>query len=566
MIPLPQSAHPDHLRKQAKDLLRAFRLGEPEALARVRRGLPAMARLPAEAAASFPLRLHDAQSCLAREYGFASWPEMMGFLQARAAGAGSMGWLRLVYGGDVTGGIGGPRPAAAARLLRERPGLASGDVWLACAVGDEAALRRAIAADPGVVAKVGGALRLPPLIAVTHSSLGRLPGFRDGLRACARLLLAAGADPTQRIGNRMPPASVAAPDETQPLSALYGAVGIQRDPAMAALLLDAGATPDDGESLYHSVEEPACTRLLLERGAKVAGTNALFRALDLPGIEALELLLAHGGQEEDLGKALLWGIRRRRSLAHVEALLAAGADPCARTREGMSAWRYALQYGLTEVAARLAPAGEPEELDEAARFVAACARGDEAEAARIRAARPDLPGALPESQLRLLPEMAAAGHDTAVRAMVRQGWPLEVRGGDWKASALNLAVFRGDAEMAEFLLAHGASRRTEHGFGDDAIGTLSWASLNEPEEGGDWVGCAEALLAHGLPLAEPVAGARGEADAGPLGETGTGRLEGTVAEAEGRLAEAGDPEPVMLEGKRRVFSPGVREVLLRSRS
>lgn len=59
------------------------------------------------------------------------------------------------------------------------------------------------------------------------------------------------------------------------------------------------------------------------------------------------------------------------------------------------------------------------------------------------------------------------------------------------------------AALTRFLLAQGADWRALHGFGDNASGTLSWASLNEPVSGGDWVGCAQALVAHGMPTARP---------------------------------------------------------------
>jgi hypothetical protein len=333
-----------------------------------------------------------------------------------------------------------------------------------------------------------------------------VPELRERLHRCARFLLTAGANPNQRIGNRWPPASLSKPDDDHPLSALYGAAGKNHDPGLTKLLLDAGADPNDGESLYHSLENPACTRLLLEHGARIEGSNALYRALDFDNADPLALLLEHGADPNeparnapltDWGTPLLWAIRRRRSPRHVAALLTAGADPSAMTPSGISAYRLALQFGLEEVAGLLRGTSGTEPISDEDMFVTACARGDEAEARRIRSARPDLPATLPQPQLRLLPDMTGEGGDKGARLMVELGWPIAVRGGDWNASALNLAVFRGNAELTRFLLEHGASWTEMHGHGDNVCGTLSWASCNEPVAGGDWVGCAQALLEHG---------------------------------------------------------------------
>jgi ankyrin repeat protein len=540
---LPPKPDLDHLKRQAKDLLALYRRGDPTALARFREALPAAARKDDAAIANLGLRLHDAQSCVAREYGFASWADLRTFVAARAASGAdraalTLAWLRLVYSGETAGGENRARPAVAARMLEEQPGLADGDAYLACAVGDEGRLRLAAEADPGWVNRPGGPLALPPLVAVTHSSLLRLPAFRDRLHACARLLLQAGANPNQAVGSRWAPSSLSEPSELYRLSALYGAAGQNRDPELTRLLLGAGADPNDGESLYHSLESPTCARLLLEAGARIAGSNALYRVLDLDDLDALALLLGHGADPNepatssptaDWGSPLMWAIRRRRSPAHIAALLDAGADPAAKTPDGADAYTLALRFGLADVAALLGKAGDRRQASQEERFVAACAQGDEATARQVQSQRGDLPGALSETQLRLLPELAAQGCGEAVRVMVRLGWPIATVGGDWHASALNHAVFRGDAQLTRFLLEHGASWTEQHGHGDNACGTLGWASCNEPIEGGDWVGCAEALLAHGMPAAEP---------------------------------DPASPESVIVAGRRKWFSDEVSELLL----
>jgi ankyrin repeat protein len=513
MKQLPDRPNLDNLKKQAKDLLSLYRRGDQAALSRFRDALPAAAARGDREVAALDLRLHDAQSCVAREYGFPSWADLKSFVAASGAASVdrdqlALNWLRLVYAGDISGTMNRASPAAALRLLKEKPALVGDDPYLACAIGDEGVLRRMTAQDATWLDRPGGPLNLPPLVALTHTSMIRLPEFRDRLLACVTFLLDAGANPNQSVGNRWEPGSLSRPDDSNPLSALYGAAGQNHDPDMTKLLLAAGADPNDNESLYHSLERPACTRLLLEAGARVSGSNAMYRVMDLDSIEVLDMLLAFGGDPNepavsrpttDWGTPLLWAIRRRRSPTHVAALLRAGANPSACTPDGTSAHALALQFGLADVADLLERAGGGGSLSLTECFISACAFADEAATRGMLSERPDLISTLSPKQLRQLPELAADDCNDAVMLMVKLGWPIDVRAGDWEASALNHAVFRGNASLTRFLLEHGASSKEQHGFGDNLCGTLSWASLNEPALGGDWLGCARALVDHGMP-------------------------------------------------------------------
>ncbi len=172
--------------------------------------------------------------------------------------------LRLICSADVAGGTDRAKPAVAARLLDEHPKLSDNDPYLACATGKLDKLRQTVNDDPTWINRSGGPLQLPPLVAVTPSSLVGLPAYRRDLLASARLLLQLGADPDSSIGSRSPPANVDRPSDAYRLSALYGAAGQNHDLELTSLLLQAGANPNDGESLCHSLEHPECTRLLPE--------------------------------------------------------------------------------------------------------------------------------------------------------------------------------------------------------------------------------------------------------------------------------------------------------------
>jgi hypothetical protein len=487
---LPPSPDLSHLKKQAKALLKRARSGDPAALQRFIDSLPAARNTDLATLASRELRLHDAHSVIAREYGFKSWIELSRYVDwSRAASATKLErWLRDVYNGDA-----GARRTSL-RVLREHPALFHGDPWAACATGDLDTIRSAIASNAGWANAPGGPLAMPPLVAVTHSRLIAEPDLEPKLLASARLLLDSGANANSTWTNP------AWPDF--PLSALFGAAGVTHSAAMTALLLDAGANPNDNESLYHSVEsrDSTCTRLLLRAGVRVNGTNALARVLDFDKLEDLRLMLAHGGDANER-PLVHHAIMRGRSIEHVRALFDAGADMRRSNEHGVSPFRFAQAFGRADVVALLRAAGVDEPLDESELFISACARGDEQTARTMLASAPGLVDRLTARQLQLMPEMASAGNITAVRTMLAVGWPREVKAA-WDATALNLAVFRGDAEMAELLLDSGADWRTRHGYNDNVIGTLAWASREQPMEDPaphDYEGCARTLLAHGVP-------------------------------------------------------------------
>src|SRR5262245_42761654 len=78
---LPDRPHLEQLKNQAKTLLRAARAKDASALERFR-ALPAFASKTADELGAVVLALHDAQSVVAREYGFDSWNALRDHVEA----------------------------------------------------------------------------------------------------------------------------------------------------------------------------------------------------------------------------------------------------------------------------------------------------------------------------------------------------------------------------------------------------------------------------------------------------------------------------------------------------
>ncbi len=73
---LPSSPNLEHLKYQAKDLLRGHAVRDVSVAQRIREFHPKFAKAPDSEIFAVPLRLSDAQLVIAREYGFASWTRL----------------------------------------------------------------------------------------------------------------------------------------------------------------------------------------------------------------------------------------------------------------------------------------------------------------------------------------------------------------------------------------------------------------------------------------------------------------------------------------------------------
>ncbi len=110
---LPARPNLDHLRRQAKTLLAALEAREPKAVSTILNHLPAAKNMTADQVLATRFRLADAQSAIARESGFASWPHLSRHVEQLRALEGSWSFARLEVDGAVM-----PAPVLeASRLL-----------------------------------------------------------------------------------------------------------------------------------------------------------------------------------------------------------------------------------------------------------------------------------------------------------------------------------------------------------------------------------------------------------------------------------------------------------------
>jgi ankyrin repeat protein len=483
MATLP--ARPDlaHLRREARDLLRAARGGDDAAAGRI-------------SAVSSGMNLAAAQLTVARDYGFASWGRLKSAVEARSRDVAEQ--AQRFCEASIRDWSG-----QAVRMLEATPELAGYNFATAVVLGDAERVRRDLARDPGLAIRPDGHWGFTPLHAACASRWHRLdPARADGLAAVARLLLDAGADP---LGTA----------DTGSWTPLGCAVAGETNPQIVRLLLERGAVPDDRD-LYlagFAGDGHGTLRLLLRHARDVAGTarSALAAPLSNGDIEGARLLLDAGtdpnryADDADTPAPVMYAAVRAGSPAVLaELLLSRGADPAAPGPDGRSPYAFAVSKGRTDLAELLRSYGADADASAADELLAACLSGD-SDAARDSIRRdPAVLGSLSsEQQAGALASAAETGNAAAVAVMLDLGFAVEARG-ELGATPLHTAAYAGSADVAELLLSRGADLEAIDGNWNST--PLHWALVGSGQRpdsnpGADWIRTVDVLIGAGASTA-----------------------------------------------------------------
>jgi ankyrin repeat protein len=337
-------------------------------------------------------------------------------------------------------------------ILAEHPEIAGSDIYTAALLGDDAAVRNFIAADPASATAKGGPRGWDALTYLCFSKYLRLdPARSDTFVRTAMALLDAGASANTGFFD---PSHQPNPERE---SVLYAAAGVAFHEGVTRLLLARGADPNDEETPYHAPEtyNLGALKALLESGKLNADSlsTLLLRKADWHHFEGIKLLLESGA---DPNRTTHWGhtalqqaLRRDNALKIIALLLDHGATPDVAL---------AAREGRSDVLQLLEQRGIPIELHGVDGLIADCACGIAGKP------EPALVAELLTMGGTLLAKFCGTGNPAGVRQLLDLGVPVDTPytegDGYWgipkNALAIQVAAWRAQHDVVKLLLEWGS--------------------------------------------------------------------------------------------------------------
>jgi ankyrin repeat protein len=488
---LPLSPDLNHLKTEAKTLKSEFNSGDALAHDFISFHLSMQ---PAE------LKLAEAQFAIAKSYGFKSWPRLKAYVEAHALNREDRAnlLLKLIFESNY---------ALLQELYSQKETLSGVNIFVASSLGDLATLSSILERNPQLATVIGGPRKTQPITYVAHAPFGMWDRtYPERQQEIVKLLLKHGADPNsfvfeQSRGNK----------GDGRLSALYGCCKRPGNPEVAQILLQAGANPNDGESLYHASElkETRCLQLLFDAGVdKDSQEYCVRRALDDENPKAVQIYLEHGTNPNHLD----WALFRERSFEIVQLLIDYGADinrPSPADHwllvcriKGLTPIQIAERNGDSRAVAYFLERGAVDNRKPSDLLIGACARGDRERTEMLRKSHPDMAATLSQQDHRYLPAFARSGRLESVQMMLDAGFDIEARTDDLDATALLYASTNGDVPMIDLLLRRGAKLHVTHKYGANPLGTAIYCAAYFPNPKGEYPRAVERLIDAGLPVLE----------------------------------------------------------------
>lgn len=478
----------DALKAHAKQLLALARANDTNVITALRKQLPKLAgNNDADFAAR--IKLADVQHAIAAQRGVKSWAELKRRIEAvDPIQMQAERFLHAIREDDKT---------RAADLLSQHPAIAQYSIHAAAAACDADTVEAFLLRDITLATALASPNNAQPVLYACGTPLHDESEARaSGNQRCVQLLLDAGADPNAFIMFNNG-------ESDAPIPALYFAANLNNVPAVR-LLLERGANPNDGESVYHSAERNhrEVLQLLLTFGVNISdahtrwGNTPLyflaghkpFSKLCASSELGMQWLLQHGANPDvrsyDGEQHASHATRAETPLHRIAAygkgtevarmLVEHGATVDLQRGDGRTAYALAVRAGNIPVAEYLASVGaNTQALSIADEFVGACLIGDEPHARVLVAQHPQLMSSLTAEDRQTLALAAEEGRIESVGLMTSLGWNLSDEGA-WGGTPLHHAAWHGNANMTEQLIQLGAPVN----FRDSTFGSspLAWAA------------------------------------------------------------------------------------------